>query len=462
MVEDRAGGPTVVEVVPIETPGLGDRSYLVHDGQVGAVIDPQRDFDRVLDIAAAAGVRITHVAETHIHNDYVTGGLELARTTGATYVVAADDDVDYERRPVGDGDIVEVGGFSLRVVATPGHTAHHLSYAVLVDSGPVAVFTGGSLLYGTVGRTDLVSDALTDELTHSQYHSAHRLAADLPGEVPVWPTHGFGSFCSSAKSSGATTSTIGDEARTNLALTIEDEDTFVARLLGGLTAYPRYYAQMAPINRAGPSPVDLSPAAPVDPTELRRRIHAGEWVIDLRQRRGFARNHLPGTVSIELGDPFATYLGWVLPWGSPITLVADTADQVAEAQRALVRIGIDRPSGAATGTIETLAGGGTTTAYPVAEFTDLAAALAEDRPLTILDIRRPDERAEGGIHNSVHIPLDELAERIESIPGGPVWIHCATGFRASIGASILDRAGRDVVLIDDEWEKASDAGLPVA
>ncbi|GAC1306728.1 MAG: MBL fold metallo-hydrolase [Acidimicrobiales bacterium] len=450
-----------VHVVPIETPGLGDRSYLVHDGEVGAVIDPQRDIDRVLDIAAAANVQITHVAETHIHNDYVTGGLELARKVGAVYLVARDDEVDYGRHPVADGDMVEVGSFSMRVLATPGHTTHHLSYAAIANGVPVAVFTGGSLLYGTVGRTDLVSEALTDELTHAQYRSAQRIVAELPAEVPVWPTHGFGSFCSSAKSSGASTSTVGDEARTNLALTVEDEDTFVARLLGGLTAYPRYYAQMAPINRAGPSPVDLSPAAPVDPTELRRRIHAGEWVIDLRQRRAFARSHLPGTVSVELGDPFATYLGWVLPWGSPITLIADSAGQITEAQRALVRIGIDRPSGAASGPLETLADGDATASYPVADFADLAAALTQGRPLTVLDVRRPDERAAGGIRDSIHIPLHELAERIDSLPEGPLWLHCASGFRASIGASILDRAGREVVLIDDDWEHAADHELPI-
>ncbi|GAC1530455.1 MAG: MBL fold metallo-hydrolase [Acidimicrobiales bacterium] len=462
MVEDPSVGAGAPHVVPIETPGLGDRSYLIHDGVVGAVIDPQRDIDRILDIAAAAEIRITHVAETHIHNDYVTGGLELAGKTGATYLVAGEDEVDYHRRSVADGDVVEVGGFSLRVLATPGHTAHHVSYVAQANGVPAAVFTGGSLLYGTVGRTDLVSDSLTDELTHAQYRSAHRLVAELPAEVPVWPTHGFGSFCSSAKSSGASTSTIGDEARTNLALTIEDEDAFVARLLSGLTAYPRYYAQMAPINRSGPAPVDLSPVTSVDPTELRRRIHAGEWVVDLRQRRAFARTHLPGTVSVELGDPFATYLGWVLPWGSPITLIGDSAGEIAEAQRALVRIGIDRPSGAATGPIETLVDGDAIGSYEVASFADLAAALSQDRPLTVLDVRRPDERAAGGIRDSVHIPLHELAQRIDSLPAGPLWLHCASGFRASIGASILDRAGREVVLIDDDWEHAAQNDLPIA
>ncbi len=451
----------MVEVVPIETPGLGDRSYLVHDGKVAVAIDPQRDIARVLEIAAAAEVAITHVAETHIHNDYVTGGLELAHRTGAIYVVAGADDVDYDRHAVGDDDTVTVGSFSLRVLATPGHTANHLSYVAVADGHPVAVFTGGSLLYGTVGRTDLVSADLTSELTRAQYRSAHRLVADLPGDVPVWPTHGFGSFCSSAKSSGASTSTIGDEQRTNLALTVEDEDTFVEHLLGGLTAYPRYYAQMAPINRAGPAPVDLSPVATVDPVELRRRVHAGEWVIDLRERRAFARGHLPGTVSVELGDPFATYLGWVLPWGSPITLIGESVGQVAEAQRALVRIGIDRPSGAAHGTIESVAGGHATSAYEVADFADLASALSAHRPLTVVDVRRPDERSGGGIRGSVHIPLHELADRIGSLPSGPLWVHCASGFRASIGASILDRAGRSVVLIDDGWERAVQSDIPV-
>ena len=238
-------------VVTIETPGLGDRSYLVHDGAAAVVIDPQRDIDRMLDAASAAGARITHVLETHIHNDYVTGGLALARATGAAYVVAAAEDVNFSRTGVGDGDAIEAGGLSLTALATPGHTPGHLSYVLREGGGgPAAVFTGGSMLFGAVGRTDLISPELAETLTRAQYNSVRRLAAELPDEVAVYPTHGFGSFCSATPTSGVS-STIGRERRSNLALT-SDEDIFVRDLLAGLTAYPRYYAHMGPANRGGP------------------------------------------------------------------------------------------------------------------------------------------------------------------------------------------------------------------
>jgi len=177
-------------------------------------------------------------------------------------------------------------------VHTPGHTPNQLSYVVVEDGSSVAAFTGGSMLFGTVGRTDLISAEATEGLTCAQFQSVRRLAGELPSQVDVHPTHGFGSFCSSASSSGSDASTIGQEQTSNLALTLDDEDVFVERLLSGLTAYPSYYVHMAPINQAGPGPVDLSPPEPVDPVEIRRRVHDGEWVVDLRSRTAFARGHL--------------------------------------------------------------------------------------------------------------------------------------------------------------------------
>ncbi len=452
----------MLDVVTVDTPGLGDRTYLVHDGSVALVIDPQRDIDRVQEAAAKAGVKITHVAETHIHNDYVSGGLELSRATGATYLVAAAEEVRFERFPVSEGDEIQVGTFTVGVLHTPGHTPHHVSYLVYERGHPVALFSGGSLLYGTVGRTDLVSPTATEELTRAQFRSVRRLTSDLPEEVAVWPTHGFGSFCSSARSSGVATSSIRNERAGNVAVTTDHEDDFVEKLLAGLMAYPTYYAHMAPINRNGPPPFDLRPPKRLDPNELRRRIEAGAWVVDLGKRRLFAAGHVAGTVSFELGDSFATYVGWVIPWETPITLVGDSAEQVSQAQRALARIGIDRIAGAATGSRLELAGEHPLRSYPVADFPTLARALEAGRQLTVLDVRRDDERAGGGIEESVHIPLQHLLERLDDLPSGTLWVHCASGFRASIAASLLDRAGRDVVHIDDEWSDVSKAGLVVA
>lgn len=443
-----------MEIITIETPALGDRSYVLLDGDVAAVIDPQRDIDRFEAVLAERGVRLTHVFETHVHNDYVTGGLELARRNGAAYVLAAADDVAYDHTGAADGDEFAVGALMVRAVHTPGHTPTHLSYVVLAEGSSVAAFTGGSMLFGTVGRTDLISEQATEDLTRAQFHSVRRLADELPGAVGVHPTHGFGSFCSSASTSGTDASTIGQERQSNLALTLDDEDAFVDKLLAGLTAYPRYYVHMAPINRAGPAPVDLSAPEPVDPVEIRRRIHVGEWVVDLRSRTAFARGHLAGTVNLEVCDSFATYLGWTLRWGTPVTLVGDTATQVAEAQRQMARIGIDRPAGAADGGLDTWAAGGELRSYPSASFADLADA-RHDADVVVLHVRRYDEWAEDRIDGATHIPLHDLEARVDEVPDGEVWVHCASGYRASIAASLLDRAGRAVVAIDDEWAAAA-------
>ncbi len=363
------------DVRTIATSSLGDRSYLAHDGEVALVIDPQRDIDRVLALADELGVRITHVAETHIHTDYVTGGLELARRLGATYLVDARDDVAFERTPAREGDEIAVGGMRLRPLATPGHTHHHLSYALADAQGRVeAVFTGGSMLYGTTGRTDLVSPDDTVELTHAQYHSVRRLVDELPADATVFPTHGFGSFCSATPPSGDA-STVGDQRTTNPALTSDEQD-FVDTLIAGLGAYPAYYARMAPTNAAGPTPVDLSLPEPVSPDELRARLEkglaAGQWVVDLRERTAFAGGHLAGSLSFQLAQPFVTYLGWLLPDDAELTLIGESEEQVAGARRELVRIGIDRLAGAATGPISDLAGGADLASYRVSDFAGLA------------------------------------------------------------------------------------------
>jgi glyoxylase-like metal-dependent hydrolase (beta-lactamase superfamily II) len=349
-------------IVPIETPTLGDRSYLAHDGRVALVVDPQRDIDRVLAVAEQADVRISHVLETHVHNDYVTGGLALARATGASYHVNEADQVSFRRMRIRPGDTLRISAtLQVRAIATPGHTYSHLSYALeegVAQDGStrtVAVFTGGSLLFGATGRPDLLGHRHTGELVHHQYASARRLAAELPDEAQVLPTHGFGSFCSAGSSSGATASTIGEERRANPALRL-DEETWVAEILAGLDDVPAYYAHMAPVNVAGPGAPDLSPAQPADRQTLGERLRAGEWVVDLRARAVFAAAHLPGSLNVGLDGEFATYVGWLIPWGTPLTLLGETPEQVARAQRELVRIGIDRVAGAATGHPEDWAG----------------------------------------------------------------------------------------------------------
>ncbi|MGB7819115.1 MAG: MBL fold metallo-hydrolase [Ornithinibacter sp.] len=453
-------------IATLETPSLGDRSYLVHDGTVAAVVDPQRDIDRVLDLAREHGVRITHVLETHIHNDYVTGGFALAEATGAAYLVNAADHVSFERTPIRDGESVDVSpSLRLRAIATPGHTFTHLSYAVeSIESdgsvSTVAVFTGGSLLFGATGRPDLLGEEHTDALVRHQFASAHRLAGDLPEAAQVHPTHGFGSFCSAGSTGSTTESTIGEERRSNPALTSTEED-WVAETLAGLDVFPAYYVHMGPANSAGPGAPDLSAPEVVDKALLVERITAGEWVVDLRTRTAFAAGHVAGTVNMGIDGQFSTYVGWLLPWGTSLTLLGESPEQVAEAQRELVRIGIDDLAGAATGRPEEW------TDTPLGSFETVAfgdlAQVRSHRPVTVLDVRRASEFAEEHIEGAVNIPIHEVLDRIDEMPPGELWVHCESGYRASVVASILAARGHHVVAVDDDFgEHAASAGLPIA
>ncbi|UUN25649.1 rhodanese-like domain-containing protein [Streptomyces sp. FIT100] len=444
----------------VEVPGLGNRSYLAGGAGRAVAVDPPRDIDRVIEAAARRGVRITHVVETHVHNDYVTGGLELARLTGAAYLVPAGARVSFRRVPVADGDRVEIdAALVLRALATPGHTPHHTAYVLAEAGRPVAVFTGGSLLIGTVGRPDLVEPGLTERLARAQHASAHRLADELPDETAVLPTHGFGSFCSSAQAEGDAT-TIGKERIGNDAF-VKDADTFVAELLSSLDAIPAYYAHMGPLNAHGPESVDLTPPAVADAEEIAERLAAGEWVVDLRSRIAFAYGHVAGSFNFEADGQLATYLAWLVPWGKPVTLLAESAEQLAYAQRELVRVGIDRPAVAATGSpADWIREGERLRSFPRATFTALASG-DTDVERVVLDVRRTSERAHAHIAGSLHIPLHELRSRIGEIPHGTVWVHCAGGMRAGIAASLLDAAGREVVAVDDAFDSARAAGLPV-
>ncbi|CCK31935.1 hypothetical protein BN159_7556 [Streptomyces davaonensis JCM 4913] len=446
----------------VDVAGLGNRGYLAGGEQSAVVVDPPRDIDQVLAAAARRDVRITHVVETHLHNDYVSGGLELARLTGAAYLVPADARVAFARTPVRDGDRAVVdadAGLTLRALATPGHTPHHTSYVLEEHGTAIAAFTGGSLLIGTVGRPDLVEPRLTEHLARAQHASAHRLAAELPDETPVLPTHGFGSFCSSAQAAGDAT-TIGKEKAYNGALT-RDVDTFVADLLAALDDIPAYYTHMGPLNADGPRPVDLTPPAVADAEEIAARLAAGEWVVDLRSRVAFAEGHVAGSFNFEAEGQLATYLAWLIPWGKPVTLLAESADQLAAAQRELVRVGIDRPAAAATGgPADWIGADESPAAFPRADFADLARRVQAEG-VVVLDVRRDSERSGGHIDGSLHIPLHTLHRRIGEIPEGKVWVHCAGGMRAAIAASLLDAVGRDVVAVDDSFDSTERAGLVV-
>jgi hydroxyacylglutathione hydrolase len=454
----------MVEVLQIETPTLGDRSYLAHDGDVAVVIDPQRDIDRVAALAERHGVRITHVAETHVHNDYVSGGLALARAAGAAYLVSAADPVRFRREPVRDGETVEVGpAMRLRALATPGHTFNHLSYVLEAGGQVTGVFTGGSLLFGSTGRPDLLGPASTPALARAQHASARRLARELPDDAEIFPTHGFGSFCAATQAQ-STASTIGLEKQCNSALTL-DEGAYVEALLAGLDAYPSYYAHMGPANLAGRDRPDLSPPRPAGPDQIRRALESGEWIVDLRDRVAFCAGFVPGSLSFPLDGSFASYLGWILPWGTPVTLLGQTPEQVARAQRELVRIGIDRPAAAAAGRPEQWSGGRPLARLRRVTFADLAAAAGPGRAgpePVVLDVRRRLEWEGGHVAGAIHIPFSELPGRAGELPAGEVWVYCQSGYRATVAASILASLGRQVISVDEDFGRAGPAGVTLA
>jgi glyoxylase-like metal-dependent hydrolase (beta-lactamase superfamily II)/rhodanese-related sulfurtransferase len=451
------------EIATIETPELGDRSYAIFTGAGAVVVDPQRDIDRVLSLLSDRGARLTHVVETHIHNDYVSGAAELCRATGATLVIPAGESVGYARQAIADGERIALGDVSVVARHTPGHTATHMTYLLEEDGRAVAAFTGGSMLLGSVGRTDLAGPWVTDRLSHLQHRSARRLSEELPDDAAILPTHGFGSLCSAGFPVGAADTADARHQRAENPALLMDEDAFVARLLSGLDAFPRYYAYIAPRNREGARKADLELPPISAARELAERAGAGEWVVDLRDRREFAARHLAGTLAFELSDPLTTYLGWLLPWGSPLSLMGRSREDLAAARRALVRIGIDRI--AACGLTEgengeDLWAGLATQSYPVAGFLDLKPFIGSPGEV-VVDVRLGGEWREGHIAGAIHIPLHELPDRIDEVPAGRVWAHCAAGYRASVAGSLLARAGRTVMVVSDQFTNAVDAGFDI-
>jgi glyoxylase-like metal-dependent hydrolase (beta-lactamase superfamily II)/rhodanese-related sulfurtransferase len=443
---DLADGAWVHQV---STPSLGDHSYVVVAGGSAAVIDAQRDTDRCSEVLG--GIPLRAVLESHIHNDYVTGGSLLAAETGAPYFVPADGGALVDHTAITDGDAVVLGGeWRLRALHTPGHTPHHMSFVLEGPEGPVAVFTGGSMLVGAVGRTDLVDPDLTDRLTRDQHRSVRRLADQLQDPVAVAPTHGAGSFCSASPSAG-TTSTIGRERRQNPALLIDDEDHFVSSQVAGLLSHPSYYTYMAPLNRAGPTPIPERPPS-LAPEHLAAASHA---IIDVRPAEDFAAAHVPGSISIPISESTGTYAGWVLRWNTPAVLVGNSPADVEEARIQMARIGYDRVVGTvADGLAAWIRAGNQPSGHRVAGWDDV---IRESPPL-LLDVRDPKESAQRIVGA---MPAHVAALDSEELPEGEAWVYCTSGYRAAIAVSLLRARGREAVAVLAEFEDYPGPRVPV-
>ncbi len=313
-----------MRVEPIVDQGLGNSAYLVDlgDGQ-GLVIDPERNPTPYLAVAERRGLRLRWVVETHLHADFVSGGREIA-AQGAHLLAPVGSGLKFDHQAVSDGDEVDLGGLTLRVIATPGHTPEHCAYLLMDGAEPLALFTGGTLIVGGVARTDLISPDLTEELARAAYRSIKERLFTLPDDLAVYPTHGAGSFCS-ASPTGERITTIGHERMTNPLLQAKDENDFVARLTAGFGSYPTYFLRLRDLNRAGAT--IFGPAPPslraLTPDEVAGMIEAGAEVIDVRPIVNFAAGHIPGSLSIQLRDQFATWLGWLVDPDRVLVFVAD-------------------------------------------------------------------------------------------------------------------------------------------
>jgi hydroxyacylglutathione hydrolase len=351
-----------------------------------------------------------------------------------------------------EGDAIRIGALDVVALETPGHTPEHLAYLVHEGDRPIALFTGGSLIVGSSGRTDLLGEAKKLELTRAQFHSLRRFT-EFEDDVLVLPTHGAGSFCAATAPSTQRMSTLGDERALNPALRASDEDQFVAQQLSGLLAFPTYYRYMAPINRAGPAVLASCSTLPqLGPAEVDRLVRDGAWIVDARGRIDFSNAHIPGSLNVELDDTFASYVGWTIPFGSAIALVLpDESDSTkVKAVTQLLRVGYDRVAGYLTGGIDAWQSHGHPVAsYPVVGIDDLYRAYRTGQPMTILDVRQQREWDQGHIpEKSVHIFVGDLATRLgELSKDTELWTVCATGHRASTAASLLDRAGLRVRLV---------------
>ncbi len=434
-----------MQVDCLRTTSLGDTSYLLrHAGSV-VVVDPQRDIDRFLD--GVDGATVTHVLETHVHNDYVSGGRDLARRTGADLVLPAASGVGFAFVPAfHHEELAGQSGLAIRPLHTPGHTPEHMSYLVLIDDEPRAVFSGGSLLVGAVGRTDLLGDEFAEQLACLQYGSLQRLAR-LPDEVGVFPTHGEGSFCATS-AAGPATSTIGREKSENSLYQLTTMESFVEAQLGGLTPYPAYYAHMAPINRTNPTAVGRSDIPELAAAEFADQLpRAG--VLDARSRFDFAAGHVPGSIGIESGDSLAPWAGWLFDFNLPLLLVLNDDQDAADAGVELARIGFTNVLGVMRGIDEWRTSGRPVSAFETVTAAQLKAQLQGDWHGQVLDVRDPLEWAAGHVAGSVHRYLPDLRDGLagRANPDEPVWVICRTGNRASMAAGLLEGLGVEPIVV---------------
>lgn len=429
--------------------GLGNSSYLVDlgDGR-GLVVDPERHPAGYLAEADRRGLTVAYAAETHLHADFVSGGREL-HARGATLIAPAAGAHAFPTRGMGHGDEITLGGLTLRALATPGHTPEHLAYLLLDGDRPAALFSGGSLLVGSIARTDLTSPDQTEALARQLWHAIRENLLPLPDDLPVYPTHGAGSFCAAPAGTERTT-TIGREKARNPLLAAPDEDTFARDLLAGFGSYPPYFLRLREVNRRGPrlhGPAEPK-LATLSVDEVRQLQQAGAYIVDARPVAAYGQAHIPGSVSIPLRPQFASWLGWIVPADAPIVFVLDADQDRLDVLLQARNIGYELTVGELTGGIAAwTAAGNPVDSIPVVEAARVSAR--------VVDVRQRDEFIAGHLPGAHNVELGSLPDA--ELPAGPVAVMCGHGERAMTAASLLQRAGRrDVTVLTggpDDWAR---------
>jgi hydroxyacylglutathione hydrolase len=412
---------------------LGNASFLIADPDrgVGLVVDPYRDVDDYLTRADELRIKLTHALDTHVHNDFVSGRRELAAEAGTVI-----DELDV-------GQDLVVGDFTVRALHTPGHTPDHKSYLLLEQERPRALFSGGAVMVGGIARTDLLGPHLAVHLALEALTTLQVRLRGLPDDIAVFPTHGGGSFCGTGGGTGYET-TLGQERTTNPFFLTTEVMPFLARALN-LGRYPDYYRDMAGINLKGATLLGRHPAPPpeLSASEVARLMGEGAAVVDVRSGRRYDGGHIPGSYSVGLGGPFSAWVGWLIARGRPIVLAGGSDAQHIDAQRQLLRIGFDSVVGALDGGMDAWKSSGRElSTFETKDIEDMAEWILSAEPMTVVDTRDEHEWTAGHVPGAVHLYVPDVAHRAGEIPTeAPVAVHCASGYRAGIAASLLEQAG---------------------
>jgi len=445
----------VTEIVDFVDEGLGHSSYLVDLGDSRAlIVDPPRLPDRHIAEARARGLKIAFTADTHSHADYVSGSPELA-AQGAEFLASEGAHLEVGHRPLAAGDEIELrAGLVLRAIATPGHTPDHLAYLLCENDRPTALFSGGSLMVGTVGRTDLLGLEPSEDLARQLIRALRDEILALPDDLAVYPTHGAGSFCSAPGATERTT-TIGRERATNPMLAIPDENDFVEQLLAGFGSFPTYFLRLPEVNRRGPRLYRTVPALDrVSVAKLSELLADGAVVVDVRRIEDFATGHIPGALSIELRPVFASWLGWLVEPERLLVFVVGEDQDRSDLVRQCLSVGYEHIAGELEGGMTEWRAAG----RPEATIKIVGPDALGD---TVVDVRQRSEYVAGHLPEAAHIELGSLPEMLDAVPPGPVVMMCGHGERAMTAASLLT-ARRDVSVLSggpDDWTKTTGRSL---